>query len=140
MARTKMPNLRNGSKGGFEPGSLDCESGILPLSYRAPYNKCNQNPNSEIVCEVLIKNMPSLMSHRFEFILIMKSAIMLNVFGIIIIAFMYYGYRPYNTCCVGSNPIQVYSVHALPMSKIVQHYFQIIEGCHCIQKCFTFLL
>ena len=31
-----MPNLPNGSKGGFEPGSLDCESGILPLSYRAP--------------------------------------------------------------------------------------------------------
>ena len=35
-----MPNLRNGTKGGFEPGSLDCESGILPLSYRAPYNSC----------------------------------------------------------------------------------------------------
>ena len=33
MERTKMPNLRKGSKGGFEPGSLDCESGILPLSY-----------------------------------------------------------------------------------------------------------
>ena len=31
-----MPNLRNGSKGGFEPGLTDCESGILPLSYRAP--------------------------------------------------------------------------------------------------------
>ena len=25
MERTKMPNLQNGSKGGFEPGSLDCE-------------------------------------------------------------------------------------------------------------------
>ena len=32
-----MSNLRNGSNGGFEPGSLDCESGILPLSYRAPH-------------------------------------------------------------------------------------------------------
>ena len=31
-----MPNLRNSNKEGFEPGSLDCESGILPLSYRAP--------------------------------------------------------------------------------------------------------
>ena len=36
MERTKMPNLRHSSKAGFEPGSLDCESGILPLSYRAP--------------------------------------------------------------------------------------------------------
>ena len=32
-----MPNLRNGSKGDSNPGSLDCESGILPLSYRAPH-------------------------------------------------------------------------------------------------------
>ena len=31
-----MPNLRNGSKGHSNPGSFDCESGILPLSYRAP--------------------------------------------------------------------------------------------------------
>ena len=31
-----MPNLRNGSKGDSNPGSLDCESGVLPLSYRAP--------------------------------------------------------------------------------------------------------
>ena len=36
MERTKMSNLRNGSKGNANPGSLDCESGILPLSYRAP--------------------------------------------------------------------------------------------------------
>ena len=32
-----MPNLRNGTKGDSNPGSLDCESGILPLIYRAPY-------------------------------------------------------------------------------------------------------
>ena len=32
-----MPNLRNGSKGDSNPASLDCESGILPLSYRAPF-------------------------------------------------------------------------------------------------------
>ena len=31
-----MAKLRNGSKGDSNPGSLDCESGILPLSYRAP--------------------------------------------------------------------------------------------------------
>ena len=30
-----MPKLRNGSKGDPNPG-LDCTSGILPLSYRAP--------------------------------------------------------------------------------------------------------
>ena len=32
MERTKMPNLRNGSKGDSNPGSLDCESDVLPLS------------------------------------------------------------------------------------------------------------
>ena len=31
-----MPNLRNGSNGDSNPGSLDCESGVLTLSYRAP--------------------------------------------------------------------------------------------------------
>ena len=36
MKRTTMPKLRNGSKGDSNPGSLDCESDILPLSYRAP--------------------------------------------------------------------------------------------------------
>ena len=29
-----MPNLRNSTKGDLNPGSLDCESGVLPLSYR----------------------------------------------------------------------------------------------------------
>ena len=29
-----MPNLRNSTKGDSNPGSLDCESGVLPLSYR----------------------------------------------------------------------------------------------------------
>ena len=33
-----MPKHRNGSKGDSNPGSLPCESGILPLSYRAPQN------------------------------------------------------------------------------------------------------
>ena len=37
MKITKMPKLRNGSKGDSNPGSHDCESGILPLSYRAPH-------------------------------------------------------------------------------------------------------
>ena len=31
MERIKMPELRNGSKGDSNPGSLDCESGILTL-------------------------------------------------------------------------------------------------------------
>ena len=31
-----MPKLRNGTKGDSNMGSLDCESGVLPLSYRAP--------------------------------------------------------------------------------------------------------
>ena len=34
---TKTPNLQNSSKGYSNPGSLDCESGILPLSYHVPY-------------------------------------------------------------------------------------------------------
>ena len=29
-----MPKLQNGSKGDSNPGSLDCEAGILPLSCR----------------------------------------------------------------------------------------------------------
>ena len=41
MERTKMPNLRNSTKEGFEPGLTlrdrhDCESDILSMSYRAP--------------------------------------------------------------------------------------------------------
>ena len=36
MERTNMPTLRNGNKGDSNPGALDCESGILPLSYRDP--------------------------------------------------------------------------------------------------------
>ena len=35
-----MPKLRNGSKGDSNPGSLDCASGILSLSYRAPVVWC----------------------------------------------------------------------------------------------------
>ena len=31
-----MPKIRNGSKGDSNPGSLDCESSILPLSYGVP--------------------------------------------------------------------------------------------------------
>ena len=34
MERTKMPKLQ---KGDSSPGSLDCESGILPLSYCGPF-------------------------------------------------------------------------------------------------------
>ena len=39
-----MPKLRNGSKGDWNPGSLDCESDILPLNHRAP----NTEQESEI--------------------------------------------------------------------------------------------
>ena len=37
MEIMKMSKLWNGSKGNSNPGSLDCESGILPLNYRAPH-------------------------------------------------------------------------------------------------------
>ena len=38
MERTKIPKLRHDTvaKGDLNRGSLDCESGILPLSYCAP--------------------------------------------------------------------------------------------------------
>ena len=36
----KCPLFETVAKGGSNPGSLDCESGILPLSYRAPYTTC----------------------------------------------------------------------------------------------------
>ena len=32
-----MPKRRNGSKGDSNPGSVDCESSILPLRYRASH-------------------------------------------------------------------------------------------------------
>ena len=32
-----MPKLRNGMRGDSNPGSVDCEFGILPLSYHAPH-------------------------------------------------------------------------------------------------------
>ena len=50
MERTKMPNLRNGTKGDSNPGSLDCESGILPLSYRAPYIKAAFCHHGDTIC------------------------------------------------------------------------------------------
>ena len=38
------------AKGDSTPGSLDCESGILPLSYRAPLNKRDCCLWSSVVC------------------------------------------------------------------------------------------
>ena len=35
----KCPNFDTVAKQDSNPGSLDCKSGILPLSYRAPFNK-----------------------------------------------------------------------------------------------------
>ena len=37
MEGTKMPIFATVAKSDSNPGSLDCESGILPLSYRAPH-------------------------------------------------------------------------------------------------------
>ena len=43
MEKTEIPRFRNGSKGGGDSymGSFDCETGILPLSYRAPHGNNN---------------------------------------------------------------------------------------------------
>ena len=45
-----MPTLRNGNKEGFEPGSIDCESGILPLSYRAIISMMKNHGRATFVC------------------------------------------------------------------------------------------
>ena len=45
MERTKKPKLRNSSKGDSNPGSHDCESGILPLSYHTPVCATVSHPN-----------------------------------------------------------------------------------------------
>ena len=37
-----MPTIRKVAKGDSKPGSLDCESGVLPLSYRSINNNNNQ--------------------------------------------------------------------------------------------------
>ena len=36
----KCPIFETVAKGDSNPGSLDCESGVLPLSYRAPHGRC----------------------------------------------------------------------------------------------------
>ena len=52
----KYPTFETVPKGDSNPGSLDCESGILPLSYRAPQtisNDCD-NPNPPCVNNMVI--------------------------------------------------------------------------------------
>ena len=39
-----MLNLRTIAKGDSNPGSLDCESGVLPLSYHVPHVGVNEDP------------------------------------------------------------------------------------------------
>ena len=55
-----MPKLRNGSKGDSNPGSLDCESDILMLSYRPPH--CSNNWSNDFG-NLLVMFDPSL--HTF---------------------------------------------------------------------------
>ena len=43
-----MPKLQNGSKEDSNPGSIDCASGILPLSYRGQIYK-RTTTNTEVV-------------------------------------------------------------------------------------------
>ena len=51
-----MPNLRNGSKGDSNPGPLDCESGILPLSKCAPHKQLGSTINAQNTQEEAIIN------------------------------------------------------------------------------------
>ena len=61
VERTKMCNLRNGSKGDSNTGSLDFESGILPLNYRAPqrYLRAVSNFQKKTI-ECPVRNKPSV--------------------------------------------------------------------------------
>ena len=63
-----MPNLRHGSKAGFERGSLDCESGILPLSYRAPSKEGKKqrgaDPMEQCDSGLIFARVKALMSTR----------------------------------------------------------------------------
>ena len=48
----KCPIFETVAKGDLNPGSLDCESGILPLSYRAPHKGSrNRHFQSTILVE-----------------------------------------------------------------------------------------
>ena len=49
-----MPKLQNGSKGDSNPGFLDCESGILPLSYRAPQMNESEGCNHRFPLFILL--------------------------------------------------------------------------------------
>ena len=60
-----MPKLRNGSNGDSNPGSLACESGILPLSYRVPQIK-DHFINSNLLLPVSLSMLfSSLIVHGF---------------------------------------------------------------------------
>ena len=44
MRERKCPIFETVAKGDSNPGPLDCESGILPLSYRSPHKKMYTSP------------------------------------------------------------------------------------------------
>ena len=54
MERMKMPNLETVTKRDSNPGSLDCEFGILPLSYRAPYTLYHDGNMSLVLSYFLV--------------------------------------------------------------------------------------
>ena len=58
MEKTKFPIFETVAKGASNPGSLDCESGILPLSYRAVVRCCCVNDYSAVTLEVVHGNSP----------------------------------------------------------------------------------
>ena len=67
MKRTKMPKLQNGSKGDSNPGSIDCESGILQLSYHAVYVFLPQRLPA-VSCKLLMKSDSRFASIRRFFV------------------------------------------------------------------------
>ena len=75
-----MITLRNGSKGHSNPGFLDCESDILPLSYGAALPMaslrfrltCNHTANANFEWEWLLTSHSSAETHKEQNIPLIK--------------------------------------------------------------------
>ena len=80
--------LRYSSKGDSNPGSLDCESGILPLSYRTPH----QVPRSKITNDGTWQNRVSWLDWlKYECIILWRGEVIIK-YGLWINFFIYYVY------------------------------------------------
>ena len=78
-----MSKLLNGIKGDSNPGSHDCESGILPLSHRAPPNSsCN---HEEFDTRVMM-HAANAVSHGYK-----RRLIIANDIDVIVLRISFFG-------------------------------------------------